>query len=177
MAARLADRPATRSDCARCAALCCIAFPAEEMPGFAASKAAGEPCPKLGGDGRCTIYDTRSENGFGGCVAFECFGAGQHVVQTLFDARDWRDDPRLLPQMVETFLAMRPVSELLYLVDHARGQPEADAHADALDTIDRDLQAIAQSRATLRETDRVPDLRSRLRDILASLRREGSQEN
>ena len=53
----------TRSDCSRCAALCCIAYPSEEMPGFSAAKQAGQACPKLGSDGLCTIYTRRAEDG------------------------------------------------------------------------------------------------------------------
>ena len=89
------------------------------MPGFAAAKEAGQPCPKLGHDGLCTIYADRAEQGFAGCLRFECFGAGQHVVQTLFEGRDWRDDRELLGPMIETFLAMRPVSDLAFLVSRA----------------------------------------------------------
>ena len=118
----------TRADCSRCAALCCIAYPSDDMPGFSARKEAGEPCPKLGRDGLCTIYERREEEGFAGCIRYECFGAGQHVVETLFAGRDWRSDPALLPAMVENFLAMRPVSDLLFLARRAeaRGGEVAD---------------------------------------------------
>ena len=36
-----------RSDCTRCAALCCIAYPSQDMPGFAAAKDAGIDLWKL----------------------------------------------------------------------------------------------------------------------------------
>ena len=61
-----------RSDCTRCAALCCIAYPSQDMPGFAAAKDAGEACPKLANDGQCTIYANRADQGFAGCIRFEC---------------------------------------------------------------------------------------------------------
>ena len=57
----MATRLESSSDCTRCAALCCIAYPSENMPGFAAAKEAGQPCPKLGHDGLCTIYADRAE--------------------------------------------------------------------------------------------------------------------
>ena len=52
----MATRLESRSDCTRCAALCCIAYPSEDMPGFAAAKEAGQPCPKLGDDARNPLW-------------------------------------------------------------------------------------------------------------------------
>ncbi len=159
----------TRSDCDRCAALCCIAYPSDDMPGFAARKAAGEPCPKLASDGRCTIYENRAEEGFAGCICYECFGAGQHVVQTLFEERDWRGDPSLLRPMVETFLAMRPVSDLAHLVEKALGtKPDADLVEDLLN-VRGELQQIAQSRQSLADSARIARCEQALRRIYASL--------
>ena len=159
----------TRSDCDRCAALCCIAYPSDDMPGFAARKAAGEPCPKLASDGQCTIYENRAEEGFAGCIRYECFGAGQHVVQTLFEGRDWRGDPSLLRPMVETFLAMRPVSDLAYLVEKALGAaPNADV-VEGLLNVKGELQHIAQSRQSLADSARIARCEQALRRIYASL--------
>ncbi|MBX7540833.1 hypothetical protein [Qipengyuania sphaerica] len=124
-----------RSDCSRCAALCCIAYPSEDMPGFSASKEAGEKCPKLGKDGRCTIYETREEEGFAGCVRYECFGAGQHVTETLFGGGPPDPDPSILARMVDAFLAMRPVSDLSFLarkLARETRKEEARANAEAL---------------------------------------------
>lgn len=150
----MAARLETRSDCSRCAALCCIAYPSEEMPGFAAPKRAGEACPKLGEDGRCTIYEHREEAGFSGCSRFECFGAGQHVVQHLFGGHDWRQDPALLRPMVDAFLAMRPVSDLNYLARRAgevaqeTGQRAAAARlADRLETLAANRESLSDGSA------------------------------
>jgi hypothetical protein len=69
------------SDCARCAGLCCVAPAFARSSDFAIDKPAGRPCPNLGGDFRCTIHERLDPSGFHGCVVFECFGAGQHLVQ------------------------------------------------------------------------------------------------
>ncbi len=159
----------TRSDCSRCAALCCIAYPSDDMPGFAAQKAAGERCPKLAGNGRCTIYDHRAEEGFAGCIRYECFGAGQHVVEHFFDGTDWRDDPALLGPMIDTFLAMRPVSDLAYLVEKALGATlDADLVEELLN-VGGELQQIAQSRRSLADSARIARCEQALRRIYASL--------
>jgi hypothetical protein len=159
----------TRSDCARCAALCCIAYPSEGVPGFAAAKAAGEPCPKLAADGLCTIYDRRADEGFAGCIRFECFGAGQHVVQHLFGGREWRDDPALLGPMVETFLAMRPVSDLAFLVERALDPAPASEVATELMRLKEELQAIASTRDSLSDGPRIAQAEVSVRRVYASI--------
>lgn len=159
----------TRSDCARCAALCCIAYPSQDMPGFSASKAAGEPCPKLKPDGLCSIYDARAEKGFGGCIRFECFGAGQHVVEILFDGKDWRSDPALLGPMVEAFLAMRPVSDLAYLVESALALELPQTDREALIGLRLELAGIAETRATLADQARIGAAERAIRRIYATI--------
>ena len=161
----------TKSDCTRCAALCCIAYPSDDMPGFAASKAGGEPCPKLASDGMCTIYDRRTEEGFSGCIRYECFGAGQHVVQQLFDGRDWRDDAGLLGPMIDAFLAMRPVSDAAFLVRTAlTANPPAEARAKLAD-LEIELAQLAASAETLRDTRRLGRIEQDIRRIYATLDR------
>lgn len=159
----------TRSDCSRCAALCCIAYPSEDMPGFSAKKAVGEPCPNLQGDGLCAIYKSRAEQGFAGCITFECFGAGQHVVQKLFEGRDWRDDPSLLGPMVETFLAMRPVSNLAYLVESALALDLEENTRETLARSRMELADIASTQSGLSDTRRIAEAEKTIRRIYASI--------
>lgn len=159
----------TRSDCSRCAALCCIAYPSDEMPGFSAAKDAGEPCPKLSAEGLCTIYEDREAKGFAGCIRFECFGAGQHVVQHLFAGRDWRDDPTLLGPMIETFLAMRPVSDLAFLIERARPVAPGEAVAARFAQLDEELRDIADTREGLADTARITRAENAVRRAYATL--------
>ena len=134
-----------------------------------AGKEAGQPCPKLGGDARCTIYVDRAEQGFAGCIRFECFGAGQHVVQTLFEGRDWRERPELLGPMVESFLAMRPVSDLAFLVARALAtKPGAETTA-RLEKLDSELRALASSRETLHNSARIAKAQADLRRVYGSI--------
>lgn len=154
-----------KSDCSRCAALCCIAYPSDDMPGFSASKEAGEPCPKLDRCGLCTIYETRKEEGFAGCIGYECFGAGQHVVQTFFDGQDWRNDPALLVPMVDTFLAMRPVSDLLFLIDRARREEALSGNESSLDEMKERLLEVCSTRLGLRNRGTVSEVRCSLQRI------------
>lgn len=138
------------------------------MPGFAASKQAGEPCPKLDNCGQCTIYDHREQEGFGGCLRFECFGAGQHVTQTVFGGEDWRDKPELLGPMVTAFLASRRVFELLFLVSHAKKRDPDPAQTETIEALEAELVEIARSSGTVQGLDRIE---RQLRKLFAALGR------
>jgi uncharacterized protein YjbI with pentapeptide repeats len=105
-------REALRADCARCAALCCVAPAFARSADFALDKPAGRACPKLLGDLRCGIHDGLREQGFPGCDVFDCFGAGQQVVQVVFAGRHWRDDPQTADGVFEAFGVLRQLHEL-----------------------------------------------------------------
>jgi uncharacterized protein YjbI with pentapeptide repeats len=102
-----------RGKCEDCFGLCCVAprFPASTD--FAFSKEAGEPCPNLATDFRCTIHSSLNARGFRGCVTYDCLGAGQKVSQLAFGGRSWRDAPETAEQMFETFRFVRHLQEML----------------------------------------------------------------
>lgn len=86
---------------------------------FAINKAAGRPCPNLEAGFRCSIHDRLRPSGFGGCAAYDCFGAGQKVAQDTFGGRDWRGDARVGKQMFAAFFVMRQLHELLWYLREA----------------------------------------------------------
>ncbi len=102
-----------RADCSRCAGLCCVAPAFAASTDFAIDKPAGQPCPNLRTEFGCSIHDSLRKRGFPGCVAFDCFGAGQQVVQVTFAGRTWRQDPEIAESMFAVFAVMRQLMELL----------------------------------------------------------------
>ena len=100
------------ADCARCAGLCCVVPAFTRSADFAIRKPAGQPCPNLGQDSRCAIHARLRDRGFGGCAAYDCFGAGQQTVQVTFGGRDWRSSPGLAAEMFAAFGVMRQLNEL-----------------------------------------------------------------
>jgi uncharacterized membrane protein len=78
-ATRSADggRATLRGDCERCVGLCCVASPFAASADFAIDKPAGAVCPNLEADFRCGIHARLRAEGFPGCTAYDCFGAGQ----------------------------------------------------------------------------------------------------
>lgn len=113
--------PQLSADCERCAALCCVAPWFSRGEDFGLDKAADVPCPHLGADRRCTQHAALRTRGFPACAAFDCFGAGQRVVQETFAGVDWEGDAALRPVVHETFFAMRGLHALLWALDHATG--------------------------------------------------------
>jgi len=117
------SRPVLSADCARCSALCCLALAFDAGALFGLDKRAGEPCPHLDGCGRCGIHGERDARGFGGCVAYDCLGAGQRVTQELFGGESWLANPSLAQPMARAFAAVHRAHALLQLLQEAGKLP------------------------------------------------------
>ena len=139
--ARGGDRLNLRADCERCFGLCCVAPAFSASADFAIDKDAGQPCPNLRLDFRCSIHDRLRAQGFRGCAMYDCFGAGQKVAQVIFGGQDWRRAPGTAAQMFTVFRVVRQLHELLwYLSEALTLQPARPLHAElsrALDQTDR----------------------------------------
>lgn len=77
------------------------------------------PCPHLGPTFRCGIHSSLRERGFPGCEAFDCFGAGQQIVQGTFGGASWRAEPALAEPMFAVLPVMRQLHELLWYLAEA----------------------------------------------------------
>ena len=160
--------PDLTPDCRRCDALCCVllAFDASDTFGF--DKAACAPCRHLTGDNLCRIHAGLQDQGFAGCVSFDCHGAGQIVTEQVFKGRSWRDDPGLLPAMDQAFRLQRRLHEALVLLEQSADLPLTAAQ----DTTRRALRAALsapRSAADLQGPEPLAAL-SRAADYFASLR-------
>lgn len=111
-----------KSDCSKCAALCCLALAFDKGRDFAFDKNPGEPCRNLEGH-QCAIHDSLTEKGFPGCVAYDCLGAGNRVVQEVFAGQSWQTEPRLTRPMMEAFSGMREVHKRIDLLRAAEALP------------------------------------------------------
>nr|WP_240472921.1 pentapeptide repeat-containing protein [Paenibacillus sanguinis] len=130
---RIESREHLRADCQRCFGLCCTALYFSASEGFPADKAAGRPCTHLQTDFRCDIHETLGKQGLKGCIAFDCFGAGQRVSQVTFGGNDWKSTPNSAESMFKVFLIMLQLHELLWHLSEALDQ-------QATRTIKKDLQ-------------------------------------
>jgi hypothetical protein len=106
-------------DCSQCAALCCLSLAFDKSALFGFDKAAGEPCKHLNKSAGCSIHSDLDKQGFGGCIQYQCDGAGQRVVQEVFNGESWQNTASLSAPMMEAFRAMRLVHKHLALVSAA----------------------------------------------------------
>ena len=126
-----------RADCGRCLGLCCVAQVFAASADFAFDKPAGVACRHLGPDTRCGIHDRLRQEGMRGCVAFDCFGAGQHVTQVTLAGTDWRESPGTAERMFGVFAVMRQLHELAwYLVEALALSAARPVHAELRAALD-----------------------------------------
>ena len=119
--------PDLKTNCSDCSSLCCVALHFDKGEDFSLSKPAGVPCPNLESTKfACSIHSDLEKRGFGGCIKFDCLGAGQHTVQGVFGGTDWRTHPELLPEMMEVFRLLRRLHQSLEILKYLELMPLGD---------------------------------------------------
>ena len=112
-----------KPDCQNCFGLCCVALYFSKHDGFPTDKHAGVPCPNLAQDYTCSIHDKLSEQGLKGCIAYECFGAGQQVSQVTYGGgQGWRaqgEKHSSSEEMFNVFLIMKQLHEMCWYLHEA----------------------------------------------------------
>jgi Pentapeptide repeats (8 copies) len=134
------------ADCARCVGLCCVVLHFARSEDFAFDKPAGEPCRHLAADHRCRIHHRLQEGGMRGCVAYDCFGAGQAATQT---------------GRIESFGVLEQVHEIAWYLHDAldRGALVSDLLAETEALAERPQPTVAL----------LDDLRSRVSPALGAV--------
>lgn len=133
------------ADCSRCVGLCCRVLPFARSADFAFDKAAGETCRHLAADHGCGIHDRLLEAGMRGCVAYDCFGAGQAVT-----ASGRLDDFGLVEQ----------VHEIAWYLTDARDR------GAAVDDLLTEAERLAAAPSAAPSAAGVDELRSRVAPVL-----------
>ncbi len=96
-----------------------MAFAFDRDQGFGYDKAPNDPCKHLDAACRCAVHDNRKSHGMTACALYECYGAGQYVVQALFDGQSWQDDPAHFGPMTEAFRELARIHTELALLRQA----------------------------------------------------------
>jgi hypothetical protein len=160
------EHPGLKPDCERCCGLCCVAPAFSASPDFAINKAAGRPCPNLTEEFRCSIHERLRAEGFRGCVAYDCFGAGQKVTQVTFNGQDWRRSPQIAAQMFEVYGVMRQLHALLlYLSEALKLHPAGPLHGELRRALEELEEHSRESPDALLKLD-VPSHKTAVNDLL-----------
>ncbi len=118
-------------DCEKCCGLCCVALYFSKSDGFPTDKAAGKPCVNLMSDFSCSIHSKLIECKMKGCLAYDCFGAGQMVTQSIYHGSDWKSMPEISEQMYKVFLIVWQLHQMLwYLVEASSLVSDSDIKSD-----------------------------------------------
>ncbi|WP_042148591.1 pentapeptide repeat-containing protein [Paucisalibacillus sp. EB02] len=120
------------SDCKNCFGLCCVALPYGKSADFPFDKDGGVPCQNLCSNNLCSIHDTLREKGFRGCVSYECFGAGQHVSQTIYHGKEWRENAQHADEMFAVFPLVHQLHEILWYLQQTLTLKETESFHDSL---------------------------------------------
>jgi uncharacterized protein YjbI with pentapeptide repeats len=77
---------------------------------------------------------------------FDCFGAGQQVVQVTFGGADWRTTPELAAPMFAVLPAMRRLHELLWYLAEALSLPAAAPLHGEVRALQRSTEELTRGR-------------------------------
>lgn len=105
-------------DCKNCSGLCCVSLYCAKTDGFPSNKAAGTPCAYLDSDYGCNIHSKLSEKNYKGCIAYDCFGAGQRATKLCLSKGTWKTNPKQADMIFDTFMTVFQLHQMLwYLVE------------------------------------------------------------
>lgn len=158
-------------DCARCCGLCCVVPPFDADQGFGFDKSAHTACRNLTRDFGCSIHNELAIRGFPACAAFDCYGAGSWITQTLFNGASWQSSPQIAQRMFELYPRYRALHELMWLLDLAIGQVTR-TDAEPLLCCLHDIEALCEGGTGLVERLDVNALRLRVRATLRGIASE-----
>ncbi|RXZ83892.1 pentapeptide repeat-containing protein [Paenibacillaceae bacterium] len=148
------SRDNLRADCEKCFGLCCVALFFSASEGFPIDKVAGQPCPNLQPDFRSGVHNSLSKRGLKGCIAFDCFGAGQKVSQVSFGGQNWVEFSESSEQMFKVFIIMIRLHELLwYLTEALSLEPTRPIHGELRSMLDETERLTYLSPSSLMELD------------------------
>jgi uncharacterized protein YjbI with pentapeptide repeats len=164
-------RDELRADCTRCFALCCVAPAFSRSAEFAIDKPAGVPCPNLADDHRCSIHARLRAEGFAGCTAYDCFGAGQRLAQVTFGGRDWRTHQAVAAPMMSALPILRGLHELLWYLDESLALPSSAPLAGELSSMTEEVEGAAAAPAEAILGVDVASLRTRTSPLLREVGR------
>lgn len=106
-------------DCSKCSGLCCTALFFSKIDGFPENKKAGKPCTKLQNDYQCKIHHELEKLNMKGCIGYDCFGAGQHVTQFIYQCETWQTMQEQSKEIFDVFLLIFQLFQIRYYLEES----------------------------------------------------------
>lgn len=134
-----------RIDCEKCSGLCCVALYCLKTDGFPANKDAGVACKHLMPDFCCTIHSKLVSKNMRGCLAYDCFGAGQKVTQSCYPDINWKSAPEKANEIFRVFLTIFQLHQMeWYLLEALSLAPDEHIRLKIKALIDENEQMTSQ---------------------------------
>lgn len=133
-----------RGGCANCHGLCCAALYFSKLDGFPEDKAAGTPCRHLAPDFGCNVHPLLADMGLRGCMAYDCFGAGQLVASGIYSGCDFLSSPQLAMQIFSVFHKVCGLRQMLWYLTEAKFVIAAAVMHDEISTLIAENERITQ---------------------------------
>lgn len=103
-----------KTNCSKCSGLCCVALFFFKMDGFPKDKKAGEPCDNLLNNFQCKIHTQLEDKNLKGCIGYDCFNAGEHVTQFIYQGKTYRDLPNRAMEIFDIFMIISQLFQARY---------------------------------------------------------------
>lgn len=102
-------------NCKECSGLCCVALYFSKLDGFPENKKAGKPCINLNNSNyTCEVYAQLESKHLKGCLAYDCFGAGQKVTQESKSKGTWNTNNTIKQDIFKTFEINQLLNQILW---------------------------------------------------------------
>lgn len=131
-------------DCKNCSGLCCVSLYCTKTDGFPANKEAGIPCEYLDSDYGCNIHSKLSEKNYKGCIAYDCFGAGQRATQLCLTNGTWKTNPKQADIIFETFMIVFQLHQMLWYLMEAFQLTSDNKLESTIDQLIQENEQIAE---------------------------------
>ncbi|MFA9379098.1 MAG: pentapeptide repeat-containing protein [Lachnotalea sp.] len=133
-------------DCKKCSGLCCVALFCIKSDGFPANKESGVPCQYLMNDFRCNIHSNLISKNMRGCLAYDCFGAGQKVTQSCYPNTDWKSNADKGEEIFQVFIIVYQLHQMeWYLIEALSMVLDENLKSDIESLISENEQMTRQS--------------------------------
>jgi uncharacterized protein YjbI with pentapeptide repeats len=106
-------------DCSKCSGLCCTALFFSKIDGFPENKIAGKPCINLEKNYRCRIHENLEKRNMKGCIGYDCFGAGQHVTQSIYKGVTWQSEKEKSQEIFDIFVIVFQLYQIRYFLEES----------------------------------------------------------
>lgn len=103
-----------RIGCDKCSGICCVALYCMKTDGFPENKEAGVPCKHLMSNFRCDIHSVLANKNMKGCLAYDCFGAGQKVTQSFYPNEDWKTNSEKANEIFQVFMIVFQLHQMAW---------------------------------------------------------------